>query len=125
MDAYQPIYDAVRSRISNGDIGSAVESALRDASLGHYVERAAAAIAEDACRAAEAYAAPSAVYRPALKMEGNQWCALYGDNLQDGIAGFGDTPAAAMREFDKAWATCKAGLRPNGQGKRPAECGSA
>ena len=109
MEAYQPIYDAVRSRISNGDIGSAVESALRDANLGHYVERAAAAIAEDAGRAAEAYAAPCAVYRPALKMDGNQWCALYGDNLQDGIAGFGDTPAAAMREFDKAWATCKAG----------------
>lgn len=110
MDAYQPIYDAVRSRISNGDIGSAVEAALRDASLGHYVERAAAAIAEAACRAAEAYAAPSAVYRPALKMDGNQWCALYGDNLQEGVAGFGDTPAAAMREFDKAWATSKAGL---------------
>jgi hypothetical protein len=109
MDAYQPIYDAVRSRISNGDIGSAVESALRDASLGHYVERATAAIAEDACRAAEAYAAPSAVYRPALKMDGSQWCALYGKNLQEGVAGFGDTPAAAMRDFDKAWATCKAG----------------
>lgn len=42
-------------------------------------------------------------------MDGNLWCALYGDDLQNGIAGFGATPAAAMREFDKAWATCKAG----------------
>ena len=110
MEAYQPIYDAVRSRISNGDIGAAVETAFRDASLGHYVERAAAAIAEDACRAAETYTAPSAVYRPALKIDGNQWCALYGENLQEGVAGFGDTPAAAMREFDKAWNTYKAGF---------------
>lgn len=57
---------------------------------------------------APAHAAPSAVYRPALSIDGNQWCALYGSNLQDGVAGFGDTPADAMREFDKAWATCKA-----------------
>jgi hypothetical protein len=110
MDAYQPIYDAVRSRLSNGDIGQAVEAVMREANLAHYVECAATLIGYEATKAAEAYTAPSAVYRPALKMDGNQWCALYGDNLQDGIAGFGDTPAAAMREFDKAWATCKAGL---------------
>ena len=41
--------------------------------------------------------------RPTLSIDGNQWCALYGDNLQDGVAGFGDSPDAAMREFDKAW----------------------
>jgi hypothetical protein len=109
MEAYQPIYDAVRSRLSNGDIGQAVEAVMREANLSYYVERAAITITEEAVRAADAHAAPSAVYRPALSIDGNQWCALYGDNLQDGVAGFGDTPAAAMREFDKAWATCKAG----------------
>jgi hypothetical protein len=38
-------------------------------------------------------------------MDGNQWCALYGDNLQDGVCGFGDSPAAAMQDFDMAWVT--------------------
>ena len=26
----------------------------------------------------------------------NQWCCLSGENLQEGIAGFGDTPAEAI-----------------------------
>jgi hypothetical protein len=49
------------------------------------------------------YESPSAVYRPRLFVDGNQWCALYGDNLQDGVAGFGDSPADAMWDFDQAW----------------------
>ena len=49
------------------------------------------------------YRRPSAVYRPTLTLDGNAWCALYGANLQDGVAGFGDTPAAAMAAFDEAW----------------------
>jgi hypothetical protein len=35
--------------------------------------------------------------------EGGGWCALYGDDLQVGVSGFGDTPAAAVAAFDKAW----------------------
>lgn len=35
--------------------------------------------------------------------DGDQWCTLYGANLQEGICGFGDTPDAAMQEFDKGW----------------------
>ena len=31
------------------------------------------------------------------------WCALYGDNLQDGVAGFGRSPEEAMADFDKNW----------------------
>jgi len=45
---------------------------------------------------------PSVLYRPRISIDGNQWCVLYGDNLQDGIAGFGNTPALAMADFDKA-----------------------
>jgi hypothetical protein len=37
--------------------------------------------------------------------DGDKWCALYGADLATGVAGFGDTPAEAMHEFDKAWAT--------------------
>jgi len=53
--------------------------------------------------AAAAHERPSAIYRPALSIDGNKWCALYGANLQDGVAGFGDSPAAAMHDFDVAW----------------------
>jgi len=35
--------------------------------------------------------------------DGNKWCCLHGDNLQVGIAGFGDTPEAACLAFDNAW----------------------
>lgn len=47
---------------------------------------------------------PSVLYRPRLSRDGNQWCALYGDDLMQGVAGFGPTPEAAMRDFDQAWA---------------------
>lgn len=98
-DNYQAVYDAVRSRIGNVDIGSAVESALRNENIGHYVERAFAAVAQ----AATCHEEASAIYRPKISIDGNQWCALYGDNLQDGVAGFGDSPALAMADFDKNW----------------------
>lgn len=48
-------------------------------------------------------AAPSVILRPRIFTDGDQWCALYGDNLQDGVAGFGDTPNEAMRDFNKNW----------------------
>lgn len=39
--------------------------------------------------------------KPRLFIEGDKWCALYGDNLQDGVAGFGDTPLLAILDFNK------------------------
>lgn len=47
---------------------------------------------------------PSVLYRPSISIDGNQWCALYGENLLDGVVGFGDSPAEAMAAFDKEWA---------------------
>ena len=47
--------------------------------------------------------APSVIFKPRLFIDGNQWCALLGENIQDGVAGFGDTPAMAMRNFDMEW----------------------
>jgi hypothetical protein len=44
---------------------------------------------------------PSVIYRPKLFIDGNQWCALYGENIQDGVAGFGETPEKAMVDFDR------------------------
>lgn len=46
---------------------------------------------------------PSSRYLPKLSIEGNKWCALHGENLQDGVAGFGDSPELAYWDFDRAW----------------------
>ena len=40
---------------------------------------------------------------PTLKKDGNQWCVLYGQDLQNGIAGFGDTPRLAILDWNKRW----------------------
>lgn len=71
-------------------------------------------VANSVCHAAEMvkesvrwtlayYEAPSVLYRPKLSIDGDTWCALYGDNLQDGVAGFGKSPKDAMHDFDRAW----------------------
>ena len=46
---------------------------------------------------------PSVLYKPALYPDGDQWCALLGENLQEGVSGFGETPQAAMLAFDKVF----------------------
>lgn len=99
MDSYQAVYDAVRSRIQNADVGRAIEDHLRMLNLGHYAEMAMRA-AQDA---ANEQMRPCVVFKPTLSMDGNQWCALLGANLHDGVAGFGDSPAAAMYAFDIEW----------------------
>ena len=100
-DNYQAVYDAVRSRIGNVDIASTVEQALREAfgNADHIIRCAA----QEFGVAGSEMQRPAVVFRPALSVDGDQWCALYGDDLQNGVAGFGDTPAAAMYAFDRAW----------------------
>ena len=97
--SYQAIYDAVRSQISGGDIGAAVESVLRAENIGHYATMAAESIRA----AAGEYERPSVLFRPRIYVDGDKWCALYGDDLQSGVAGFGDSPAEAMANFDAHW----------------------
>ncbi len=108
MDNYQAIYDAVRSKITNGDIGEAVERAVRDANIAHHCEMVSRAYQI----AAGELERPSVVYRPSLGRDGNQWCALYGANLAEGVAGFGDSPALAMRAFDVAWCEKLSATKP-------------
>lgn len=38
-----------------------------------------------------------------ISRDGNQWCVLYGDDLENGVAGFGDTPEQASVDFDHNW----------------------
>lgn len=59
---------------------------------------------------------PSILYKVKVHIDGNKWCALYGDNLQDGVAGFGDTPQEAMDDFDRNWNNQKAGGKELGEG---------
>lgn len=51
---------------------------------------------------------PFYLLRPRMFQDGNQWCVLYGDNIQDGVAAFGDTPAKAATQFDVEWLNDKA-----------------
>lgn len=118
-DSYQAIYDAVRSRISGGDIGNAVSEAINQQASG--LSWAIEAIKAEFCAAADTQRIaaleaqrPSVLFRPTLSIDGDQWCTLYGNNLQDGVAGFGDTPEAAMLAFDRAWVNDKTPLAARG-----------
>lgn len=44
-----------------------------------------------------------AFLNPSVSIDGNQWCVLYGEDLQNGVAGFGDTPYLAVLAFNKEW----------------------
>ena len=46
---------------------------------------------------------PSVLYRPWLFLDGHRFCALYGEDPTSGCAGYGDTPAEAMADFDRNW----------------------
>jgi hypothetical protein len=95
-DNYQAVYDAVRSKFGyfNSDL-------LLDAIRGQFDISCAINRLEQDVRA---WVNDVAVwFRPKLYIDGNMWCALYGDNLQDGVAGFGDSPSSAMVDFNKNW----------------------
>lgn len=108
MDTYQPIFDAVRSRLSNGDIGAAVETAIRDANLSHYVAMMTSHAMSRADEVAEAQMRPSVLYKPDVVRcrdgvePGFEWCAALGSE-SNGLKAYGATPAAAMKAFDRAW----------------------
>ena len=41
--------------------------------------------------------------KPKLYKDGNQWCCLLGENIQEGIVGFGETPHKAVMDWNGAW----------------------
>ena len=99
-DTYQAIYDAVRSRISGGNVSEVLRSAAHEAlDFSH----ARALLQEQIGIVGQEMARPSVLFKPSLAVDGTKWCALYGSDLQVGVAGFGDTPEEAMRAFDQAW----------------------
>ncbi len=98
-DNYDAVYQAVRSKISGCDVGDAIQSSIRDMNLSHYFERAS----QEWTVAASEQQRPFVLLRPKMFKDGNLWCALYGGNIQDGVAGFGKSPALAAGDFDKNW----------------------
>ena len=101
MSDYQAVYDAtflaLRRVDLTGPVAEQVQLAFSHA--GHVAGMAA----EAALTAAYEAGRPAVIWRPRIFIDGGQWCALYGDNVQDGVAGFGASPAEAMSAFDAAW----------------------
>lgn len=46
---------------------------------------------------------PFYLLKPRMFPDGNAWIALYGENIQEGICGCGDTPLAASYDFDNSF----------------------
>jgi len=105
-DTYQAVYDAVRSRFNGCDTSQTVESAISNAFSNMYVipEVVRCCISEVAIEMMR----PFFLLKPKMFPDGDQWCALYGDNLQEGVAAFGETPEKAAVQFDIEWLNQKA-----------------
>lgn len=100
MGDYQAIYDAVRSRISGGNIGEVV----RDVAFHAFdISHSQAMLRDQFMSVAWEMQRPAVIFRPLLSIDGDKWCALYGANVVEGLCGFGDTPESAMADFDKNW----------------------
>jgi hypothetical protein len=96
----------------------AVEAIIRDAR--EAAQYAAECVKNDAALALNDIrneaVRPSVLLRPSIQRDGNQWCALYGENLQDGTAGYGDSPAEAFADFDRNFAAKIPPAVPGGAG---------
>lgn len=99
MSYSQEIYDAVRSKISGGDIGGAVSEIARNA---FDISWEKDAVKTEFLNVAYEWQRPSVVFKPTISQDGNAWLAILGD-LPTGVVGAGNTPAEAMADFDKAW----------------------
>jgi len=49
---------------------------------------------------------PHVTMRPTIARDGNAWLCIYGD-LPTGVAGCGESPEAACKDFDRAWRATK------------------
>ena len=52
---------------------------------------------------------------PRLFKDGDQWCCLLGENIQEGVAGFGDTPHKAIMQWNHNLEFEKAGSERDGK----------
>lgn len=97
-DSYQAIYDAVRSRISGGNIAEAV----RDVAFQAFdISHMKAYLQQEFCSAAYEMQRPCAVFKPTIQSDGDMWTVLLGDDPQTGVFATGATPAEAMSNWDQ------------------------
>lgn len=101
VDTYDAVFQAAYQKIGRCDTQSAVEAALREAfgHASHYIEMAT----REYQIAAQEQQRPCVLFRPRVGLDGNKWGVLYGDNIQDGVYGSGDSVAEAMADFDRNW----------------------
>ena len=41
--------------------------------------------------------------KPKIFIDGDKYCVLYGENIQEGICGFGESPYKAILDFNREW----------------------
>ena len=46
---------------------------------------------------------PCILLKPKITLDGNKYCVLYGNNLMEGISGWGESPHKAMIDFDRVY----------------------
>jgi hypothetical protein len=95
MSDYQAIYDAVRSRISGGNVGEIVADACRNA---FDISHMKAMLQQDFSIAAAEMARPCVLFKPEIKLDRGVWEVVLGDIYASGI-----TPAQAMSNFDQVF----------------------
>ncbi len=98
-DNYQAVYDAVRSKMSHFNGDQLMQNIVSNMDCSHAVQMVQQSFQETAWDMSR----PSILLKPTIKKDGDKWCALYGENLTDGVAGFGDSPNKAFLDFDKNW----------------------
>ncbi len=98
-DNYRAVFDAVRTRFGRIDPAYVVQGIAAMFNMGDL----RSVLQDSAWMIAAEMQRPSVLMRPAISRDGGHWCALYGGDLMNGVAGFGDTPEDAMRDFDKNW----------------------
>ncbi len=60
--------------------------------------------------------------KPKIYRDGNLWCVLYGENIQEGICGFGDTPRQAVWAFNREWDRSITDIRALAAGMEAGKC---
>lgn len=104
MSDYQAVYDAVRSRISGGDIGSAI----RDVAFQQFdISQMMAILQQDFSIAAQEMARPCVLFKPIIQADGDMWTVLLGPDPQIGVFATGTTPHEAMLNFDQEFYKAK------------------
>jgi len=98
MSDYQAIYDAVRSRISGGNVGEIVAEACRNA---FDISHMKAMLQQDFSIAAQEMARPCVLFKPVVQADGDMWTVLLGLDPQSGVFATGATPYEAMLNFDQ------------------------